>query len=70
MGWRDSAGSLESEAGKTLPQLCGDYPGGATDRSAVRGTIVIAVGADIDIQTDATSRIDGRIVYLSATDVA
>lgn len=41
-----------------------------TNGSVVRGTIVIADGADIDIQTDATSRIDGRIVYLSAANVA
>lgn len=41
-----------------------------TNGSVVRGTIVIANGADIDIQTDATSRIDGRIVYLSAANVA
>jgi hypothetical protein len=38
--------------------------------SVVRGTIVIADGADIDIQTDATSRTDGRIVYLSSTSAA
>lgn len=41
-----------------------------TNGSVVRGTIVIANGADIDIQTDATSRIDGRVVYLSAANVA
>ena len=41
-----------------------------TNRSVVQGTIVIADGADLDIQTDATSRIDGRIVYLSAANVA
>ena len=41
-----------------------------TNGSVVRGTVVIADGADIDIQTDATSRIDGRVVYLSATNVA
>lgn len=41
-----------------------------TNGSVVRGTIVIADGADIDIQTDATSRIDGRIVHLSAASVA
>jgi hypothetical protein len=41
-----------------------------TNGSVMRGTIVIADGADIDIQTDATSRIDGRIVYLSAANVA
>ncbi len=38
--------------------------------SVVRGTIVIADGADIDIQTDTTSRTDGRIVYLSSTSAA
>jgi hypothetical protein len=41
-----------------------------TNGSVVRGTIVIANGAYLDIQTDATSRIDGRIVYLSAANVA
>jgi hypothetical protein len=41
-----------------------------TNGSVVRGTIVVADGADIDIQTDATSRIDGRIVYLSSTGAA
>ncbi len=41
-----------------------------TNGSVVRGTIVIANGADLDIQTDATSRIDGRIVYFFAANVA
>lgn len=38
--------------------------------SVVRGAVVVADGADIDIQTDATSRIDGRIVHLSSASVA
>jgi hypothetical protein len=41
-----------------------------TNGSVVQGTIVIADGADLDIQTDVTSRIDGRVVYLSAANVA
>lgn len=41
-----------------------------TNGSVVQGTIVIADGADLDIQTDATSRIDGRVVYLSTANVA
>lgn len=41
-----------------------------TNGSVVRGTILVADGADINIRTDATSRIDGRIIYLSATSAA
>ena len=41
-----------------------------TNGSVVLGTVDIADGAGIDIQTDATSRVDGRMVYLSATNVA